>query len=288
MNRKILNKIIGILVIVLMFTLVGCKREKLTNQLVESVNNNNMYEVDDLLKNNKNKMDINIQDEDGKSLLMKSIINESTQITYSLIDAGIELNLQDKEGRTALMYAFLNGANTGNPGTQIIEYMIRKGADVNLKDNKGNTALIYSCRSGSVMISERVQYLIDNGADINVKNNEGKTTLMYAAYNEQLSTFTDKGGVEYLLKVGADENTKDNEGCNYKYYQILAHKKYEKSLIPSSPEIGMTATEVINSTWGKPKEINKTTTKDRVQEQWVYSLKRYIYLENGIVTTIQE
>lgn len=59
-----------------------------------------------------------------------------------------------------------------------------------------------------------------------------------------------------------------------------------------NPTIGMTADEVRNSTWGEPDDINKTTNKYGVREQWVYKSynydNRYIYLENGIVTTIQE
>ncbi len=61
--------------------------------------------------------------------------------------------------------------------------------------------------------------------------------------------------------------------------------------IPSSKRpvsIGMTAQEVENSTWGKPKKINRTTTRYGVSEQWVYSNNRYVYLDDGIVTAIQE
>lgn len=54
------------------------------------------------------------------------------------------------------------------------------------------------------------------------------------------------------------------------------------------PHIGMTAEQVEKSTWGKPKDINKTTYSWGVKEQWVYSDYRYIYLEDGIVTAIQE
>ena len=54
------------------------------------------------------------------------------------------------------------------------------------------------------------------------------------------------------------------------------------------PSVGMTAEEVRNSTWGKPEDINRTTTAYGVHEQWVYSNNRYIYFDNGIVTTIQE
>ena len=57
------------------------------------------------------------------------------------------------------------------------------------------------------------------------------------------------------------------------------------------PTIGMTAEEVRNSTWGEPDDINKTTTKYGTSEQWVYKNSndfKYIYLDNGIVTAIQE
>lgn len=58
-----------------------------------------------------------------------------------------------------------------------------------------------------------------------------------------------------------------------------------------APAIGMTADEVRHSTWGDPSSINKTTTKYSVSEQWVYkspSKNRYIYIEDGLVTAIQE
>ena len=54
------------------------------------------------------------------------------------------------------------------------------------------------------------------------------------------------------------------------------------------PAIGMSAEEVENSTWGKPTKKNKTTTAYGIHEQWVYSSGRYIYLDDGIVTAIQE
>lgn len=58
--------------------------------------------------------------------------------------------------------------------------------------------------------------------------------------------------------------------------------------IKKEPTIGMTAEQVEKSTWGKPKDINKTTYSWGVKEQWVYSNYRYIYLEDGKVIAIQE
>ncbi|MFT5875114.1 MAG: hypothetical protein ACI8WT_004095 [Clostridium sp.] len=54
------------------------------------------------------------------------------------------------------------------------------------------------------------------------------------------------------------------------------------------PSIGMTAEEVRASRWGNPDSVNRTTTANGTSEQWVYSINGYVYLENGVVITIQE
>lgn len=53
-----------------------------------------------------------------------------------------------------------------------------------------------------------------------------------------------------------------------------------------NPTIGMTQQEVLNSKWGKPNTINKTTTAYGVNEQWVYN-NGYLYFDNGKLTAIQ-
>src|SRR5699024_10110423 len=64
--------------------------------------------------------------------------------------------------------------------------------------------------------------------------------------------------------------------------------EYENKLKETPPQIGMTDKEVRLSSWGEPKKVNTTTTQFGVSEQWVYSMDRYIYLEDGIVLTIQD
>lgn len=64
-------------------------------------------------------------------------------------------------------------------------------------------------------------------------------------------------------------------------------------IVKDKPEIGMSADQVKLTKWGKSKFINKTTTINGISEQWVYadSLGNtfgYVYLDNGIVTSIQE
>lgn len=89
---------------------------------------------------------------------------------------------------------------------------------------------------------------------------------------------------EYMtLQIDGDKILMHFEGSDFKLksmsfinYQIMA------------PSIGMTPEQVKSSTWGKPRKVNKTTTASGVSEQWCYSDNRYIYFDDGIVTTIQE
>ncbi len=56
-----------------------------------------------------------------------------------------------------------------------------------------------------------------------------------------------------------------------------------------SPRIGMTRQQVVNDThWGRPYDINRTTSSSGVREQWVYGNRRYLYFDNGVLTVIQD
>lgn len=54
------------------------------------------------------------------------------------------------------------------------------------------------------------------------------------------------------------------------------------------PEIGMSTSDILASSWGEPEKKNVTESANKRQEQWVYSNNRYIYFEDGIVTSIQK
>lgn len=62
--------------------------------------------------------------------------------------------------------------------------------------------------------------------------------------------------------------------------QVRAAKKRE------GVRIGMTQDDVVASSWGKPRKINRTTTAYGVREQWVYD-GGYLYFEKGILTSVQ-
>ncbi len=50
--------------------------------------------------------------------------------------------------------------------------------------------------------------------------------------------------------------------------------------------IGMTQDEVVASSWGKPRKVNRTTRANSIREQWVYD-GGYLYFQDGILTTVQ-
>ena len=69
--------------------------------------------------------------------------------------------------------------------------------------------------------------------------------------------------------------------------KIAEEEAEEERLKKSIPKVGMTAEQVRKSRWGNPNKINKDTYSWGVTEQWVYK-QGYVYLENGIVTSVSE
>ena len=50
--------------------------------------------------------------------------------------------------------------------------------------------------------------------------------------------------------------------------------------------VGMSEQDVRDSSWGKPRSINRTSTAHGDSEQWVYN-GNYLYFTNGVLTAIQ-
>ncbi|MEC1155020.1 hypothetical protein [Cytobacillus horneckiae] len=90
----------------------------------------------------------------------------------------------------------------------------------------------------------------------------------------------------------AEEIDRTKKLTEQKYTTLLLEEEPTKTNVNISnlplPSIGMTAEEVIYSQWGKPIDINRTTTATQVSEQWVYPNYKYLYFEDGILVTIQD
>lgn len=127
----------------------------------------------------------------------------------------------------------------------------------------------------------------------------GKVDYILSASNSGDSLFYGELSYEvYDAREGEDVNLFSKQGlADYKesekqYEESLEKKKQEgkssqKSIEKPTPQIGMTASEAEASSWGKPVRKNITEYPWGKREQWVYSIYRYIYFENGRVTSIQ-
>ncbi len=127
----------------------------------------------------------------------------------------------------------------------------------------------------------------------------GKVDYILSASNSGDSLFYGELSYEvYDAREGEDVNLFSKQGlADYKesekqYEESLEKKKQEgkssqKSIEKPTPQIGMTASEVEASSWSKPVRKNITEYPWGKREQWVYSIYRYIYFENGRVTSIQ-
>ncbi|MDP4077889.1 hypothetical protein [Acidovorax sp. A1169] len=68
--------------------------------------------------------------------------------------------------------------------------------------------------------------------------------------------------------------------------QPVMQQSAQQSVVPTL-SVGMRADDVLNSDWGSPQHVNKTTTQYGTREQWVYRNGNYLYFENGRLSGIQ-
>ena len=121
---------------------------------------------------------------------------------------------------------------------------------------------------------------------------DGLLTLVYKYEYQGTSTqntryiLTEEDGVKTVRSSGGISKATTYVFTNMKKEQFETNLK--KTPAKKAPFIGMTADEARSSTWGSPSKVNTTKTANGTHEQWVYSTGRYIYLDNGFVTTIQE
>lgn len=67
----------------------------------------------------------------------------------------------------------------------------------------------------------------------------------------------------------------------------LARSEEASKRWKNTVRVGQTEGDVLAYGWGRPDKVNRTTNAYGVREQWVYDNK-YLYFENGILTSIQD
>ena len=124
----------------------------------------------------KNGGGMNVVDDDGKSLLMYSLLERNIERSRYLIELGCSVNIATKNGFSPLHVA----CQVKN--IDLVELLTENGANIKFKTDIGRTPLMQAIISGSYEIVDKLLVL---GSDVNVLDNTGNTPLQIALLMER-------------------------------------------------------------------------------------------------------
>ncbi len=183
----------------------------------------------------KEKQNIHLKNEDGESLLTKTIKYDKIEFTKFLIQDKVNINscttafasnfseLQSavRSGKIEFVKLLIeNGAdihhicNLGysvmheaamRENNEILEYLIRKGGNINAKDKGGDTPLHYSVMARDPNL-EFVKFLLKKGAKVNLLNDENTSPLLTASANKNSLSV-----VKVMRESGGDINVQGKQ-----------------------------------------------------------------------------
>ncbi|WP_042346087.1 hypothetical protein [Bacillus massiliigorillae] len=123
--------------------------------------------------------------------------------------------------------------------------------------------------------------IIDNYKSIDSIPDDLKEKLK-GIYNDSLSRKQEKDEEE--IKQSELRRQADTQTESFRRKRDMN----ERVSNPQPVRLGMTKDEVLRYGWGRPNDINRTITEYGIDEQWVYSNYKYLYFENGVLTSIQD
>ncbi|NMM64361.1 zinc-ribbon domain-containing protein [Clostridium sp. P21] len=266
-------------------------------KLINSVKKSDLQTIHKLIDRGA---DVNVRNNSNETPLIlavdKAVSSWSTQADISIIklllSKGADVNIK-RQGVTWVQDMNVSTyAHEGNTALfvacekpEVLKLLLTEGKNinVNVKGAYGRTALMWMALNKDSSNLDSLKLLLDKGANTNIKDDNGDTAIIISS--SQLGD--NRTTINLLVSYGADEKIAREYNIEF-----AARSKYSNTTVNTSnkkePRIGMTADEVRKSTWGNPSHVNKTTTASGTSEQWVYSNNKYIYLENGVVTSIQE
>lgn len=171
----------------------GKKEQRITNQLVEAVREDDIDDYTDLLEAGA---DINGSSRSGYSPLTMASQENHNIDTDRLLRLGADINKADNRGYTALTEAAKHGH------FNVVRTLIENKADLDKEDGNGNTALEYALRDGSIKV---VRLLNEGGATVTAIGRDGTSPLEVPAREGRVEI------VRYLLEQGVDPDAAN--GC---------------------------------------------------------------------------
>ena len=163
-----------------------------------------MYVIEELI----DKVNINVQDEEGYTPLMNAITEGEIEVVKILLEHNADVTkIKDNSGRNAFFWAAVLDE------LEMLKLFEKYNPDFNIADNYGSNALFFTRKA------ETVNYLLKNGADINKKNKSGRTPLI-----QHSLAYENQDHVKFLLEKGADINAQDNEGVTTLMFAVQTDK----------------------------------------------------------------
>lgn len=192
----------------LIFFLQGCmvmdvgKDETMQERLFEAVVGKEIDIVRELLNSG---IDINAQDEQGRTAIMIATYANDAEMVKVLIDEGADVDIQDDMLNNPFLYAGAEGY------MDILKLMIAAGADPKITNRYGGVALIPASEHGYVEVVEEL--LTNTKTDVNHVNNLGWTALLEAIILNDGSV-KQQQTIRLLIEYGADVNLADKDGVS--------------------------------------------------------------------------
>uniref|UniRef100_A0AAZ3RH72 Ankyrin repeat domain 28b n=1 Tax=Oncorhynchus tshawytscha TaxID=74940 RepID=A0AAZ3RH72_ONCTS len=121
---------------------------------------------------------VDVQDGNGQTPLMLSVLSGHTDCVYSLLNKGASVEAKDKWGRTALH----RGAVTGHE--ECVEALLQHSASFLVRDCKGRTPVHLAAASGHIGVLGGLLHAAQSVETLPViTDNQGYTPLHWACYN---------------------------------------------------------------------------------------------------------
>ena len=174
-------------------------------------------------------VDVNVQDENGITALMKASEGGHTELVEELIKAEADKNIQDLHGDTSLIHAVEAGK------LDCVEKLVKFGVNANRRGRHGETALLIAVIS---QFDDCVETLINFGVNVNIPDDSGITALMYAS--------NDLRQTNNLIQSGAVVNTATKGGFTALNFSITdGNVECLKRLVEAGADVNCDKDEII-------------------------------------------
>lgn len=146
-------------------------------------------------------VNINGQDNEGKTALINAVERKNINTIKFLISNGANPNLADNEGNTAMDLARKEGSS------EIINILKEDPANLKKMDNPANVQEVFDFLNGPVRSARTFKELLkEKGLTVNARSEGGITLLMWTILKKQPNC------AKYLIQQKAYINAQDNSG----------------------------------------------------------------------------